>query len=148
MPGPVGYLDHPEEGPKRRKLLAEMYAGGATRAEMAEAFDCHVDTITSYTARPDVQALITEFARQRVNRITRRIDAELENRVEANVGKMSVEELLKVRRELTPQRLEITPKADPDAAAMEVLKEFFQQALEPGEAPPQIEGSAVEVEDV
>lgn len=95
--------------PEFARAVAEAYAAGASRQEMADEFGAHVDTITDWTRDPRVQGHAAKFAQERANRITRRLDSEIERRIE-NVDdedKFPMELLLKVRKELLDRALKI-----------------------------------------
>jgi transposase len=103
-----------------RKAFAQLYAkGDYDREQLAAEFNVAPDTISRWLHRPDVQALVGQFTQERANRITRRIDSILEGRLE-HAEKMDTELLLKIRKELVPDRSETTIKVD-SAGAMEDL---------------------------
>ncbi len=89
-----GRLSNPEFA----KAVAEMYINGASRAEMADEFGVHRDTISIWTGDPRVQAHASRFAQERMLRITRKIDTEIESRLR-DVDEMEPELLLKIRKE-------------------------------------------------
>ena len=80
--GSTSILDHPTEGEARRSELADLLAAGARRPEIAETFGVHVDTVSTWTGRADIQALVTERIRQRANRMVRSIDATIEGKLQ------------------------------------------------------------------
>ena len=84
--------------PEFAKAVAEAYMNGSSRAEMAEMFGAHKDTITDWTRDPRVQAHAATLAQERVNRITRRVDAEIETRL-MDAEEIDTELLLKIRKE-------------------------------------------------
>lgn len=92
--------------PDFAKAVAEAYISGMSRKEMAEELGAHVDTITIWCQDPRVQAHAGKMALERVNRITRRIDGEVENRLQ-DVGEWELDELLKVRKEFLDRSLKI-----------------------------------------
>lgn len=92
--------------PEFAKAVAEAYINGVSRDEMAVMFGAHKDTITAWCRDPRVQNHAARMAQDRVTRITRRIDAEIEGRL-AHVGSMDVELLLKVRKEYLDRALKI-----------------------------------------
>lgn len=92
--GRVSKLANPEFA----KAVAEAYMNGSSRAEMAEMFGAHKDTITDWTRDPRVQAHAATLGQERVNRITRRIDSEIESRL-LDADEMDTELLLKIRKE-------------------------------------------------
>lgn len=92
--------------PEIAKAVAEAYIEGISRDEMGEMFGVHKDTITAWCRDPRVQAPAARMAQDRVTRITRRIDSEIEGRL-AHVGKMDLDQLLKVRKEYLDRALKI-----------------------------------------
>lgn len=123
------------------KAVAEAYINGMSRSEMADMFDAHVDTITLWTQDPRVQAHAARMAQERVTRITRKIDTEIEGRLQ-DAHDMETELLLKVRKEFLDRALKIdlgNPKENPDTinetiAALEenpelaaAFKELFKE---------------------
>lgn len=88
------------------KSIAEAYITGMSRAEMAEHFDAHKDTITVWCSDPRVQAHAGRLALERINRITRKIDGEMEARL-AKVDGWDIEQLLKVRKEYLERAMKV-----------------------------------------
>jgi hypothetical protein len=78
--------------------VAEAYVSGMGREEMAETLNCHEQTLRFWIRDPRVQAHIVRLTRDRIARITRKIDSEIEARM-AHVSGWKVEDLLKVRKE-------------------------------------------------
>lgn len=104
--------------PEFAKAVAEAYINGMSRAEMAEIFGAHKDTITDWTRDPRVQAHAAHLAQERVLRITRKIDSEIEHRVE-DADDMDTELLLKIRKEFLDRSLKIDlNNAKDDAGTM------------------------------
>jgi hypothetical protein len=98
------------------KAVGEAYADGTSRAEMAEAFGAHVDTITDWCRDPRVQAHAARFAQERVNAITKITDREILNRLKDadDEDKMPTELLLKIRKEFLDRMLKIDLGAGAD----------------------------------
>lgn len=94
---------HEEEN---RKLVAGMHADGAPRAEIAEHFDVHVDTVGSWLQRGDIKALVDRILRDRTARILRKVDTKIEGILQ-HIEKLSLDDLLKIRKEFLPDRKEI-----------------------------------------
>jgi transposase len=123
--------------PEFAKAVAEAYINGDSRAEMAELFGAHKDTITDWTRDPRVQAHAARLAQERVLRITRKIDTEIETRV-ADADEMDTELLLKIRKEFLDRSLKIdlaNAKDDPGTMsdmidALEANPELAQQLKE------------------
>lgn len=84
--------------PEFAKAVAEAYVVGMTREEMADEFGCHKDTITIWNRDPRVQAHVSRLAQERVNRITRKVDKEIEARLQ-DAEDMDTDTLLKIRKE-------------------------------------------------
>lgn len=84
--------------PEFAKAVGEAYVNGLSREEMADEFSVHRDTISIWTRDPRVQAHVSRLAQERVNRITRRIDKEIEGRL-LDAEDMDTEVLLKIRKE-------------------------------------------------
>jgi transposase len=108
------------EREESRRLVAEMYVNGSTRDEIGEVFNVHRDTISDWTARPDVQAIITKLREERANRITRRVDKVIEGRLE-HADKMDTETLLKIRKEFGGGA-DVNVKVDTGDAVAELLE--------------------------
>lgn len=80
------------------KLIAETYVSGHNTEEMAETFECHKDTVRIWVKDPRVQAHIVKLTRERIARITRKIDSEMEGRLQY-ISSWKLEDILKVRKE-------------------------------------------------
>jgi hypothetical protein len=99
------------------ELFAKAYAEGMSRPELAEEWSVHPDTIKKWLQRPDVKAVVAEFTKARTNRILRRIDTELEDRLKPErLNKLDLKDILAIRRELVPQRMEVGRAGDFEAA--------------------------------
>jgi hypothetical protein len=124
------------DDPENVKLFAELYSAGATRAQIGEVFGVHEDTVTRWTKRPDVQALVSDMRQQRANRILRKVEGAIEARLENedSLRKMDLKDLLAIKREFTPQRVEVGRAGDFDALADMAAWE----ALDAGEAPAEL----------
>lgn len=92
--------------PEFAKAVAEAYVDGMSRSEMAQLFDCCPDTITNWVRDPRVQAHSVKMAQDRVTRITRRIDSEIELRLQ-NTKNIDTEVLLKIRKEFLDRSLKV-----------------------------------------
>lgn len=94
------------QNPEIVKSFAEAWITGASREELAELFGVNKDTVTRWTQDPRVQANAARFAQERVNRITRKLDGEIEGRLE-NVKSWDTELILKVRKEYLDRALKV-----------------------------------------
>lgn len=92
--------------PDFAKAVAEAYVNGMSRDDMAAEFSVHPDTITIWCRDPRVQAPAARIAQDRVTRILRKIDAEMEGRL-AHLDKMDIEQILKVRKEYLGNAIKI-----------------------------------------
>lgn len=111
-----------------------MLASGAQRPEIAHAFDVHVDTVSTWTGRADIQAMVTERIRQRANRLVRRIDATIEGKLQ-HAEKLDIKDLLDIRRALVPARLDVRDDRDRDAALEELAVRELNRQAEPEDEP-------------
>lgn len=127
-------LDHPDEGESRRNELADLLAAGARRPDIAEAFGVHIDTISTWTGRADIQAMVTERIRQRANRMVRSIDATIEGKLQ-HAEKLDIKDLLDIRRALVPARMDIRDDRDRDAALEEMAARELKRQAEPEDEP-------------
>lgn len=84
------------------KAVAEAYTDGLKRAEMAELFGCHEDTMSDWVRDPRVQAHAMRLVQERVGRITRKLDSEIDRRIldVDDEDKYPMELILKMRKEL------------------------------------------------
>jgi len=128
--------------PDFAKKIAELYLAGLTREDIAQAlfeeFPDHInqppnlDTISHWTADPRVQVHITAGAKARVNRITRRIDRELEGRITGEgIKKLDTETLLRIRKELLGK---VPADKENDDNALPDLWDIIDSNPEVGEA--------------
>ncbi len=120
-----------------RDQLAEMLSRGAERPEMAETFNVHPDTITEWKRDGIVQAKVAKLNQERVNKITARIDNEVERRLK-DLEDMDIEVILRIRKELIPAKVQAKraqgPEHDAVAAAFEKLDEEQTVAIPSGPA--------------
>lgn len=137
-------MDDPEE----RERFAELYAAGLARKDIAAAMGVsELDTVTKWSRIPEVAQLISEKRQHRANRILRKVEAAIEKRLENedNLRKMDLKDLLAIKRDFTPQKIEIGRAGDFDEAA----DLGAWAALDAGEAPLELEpGDVVEDSDV
>lgn len=97
--GKVSRLTDPEFA----EQVAELYVGGMNRADMAAEFNVHKDTITVWIHDKRVTKIAARLMQDRVSRITRRIDSELEQRLSTEkIEKLGTVDLLKIRKTMEP----------------------------------------------
>lgn len=92
--------------PDFAKAVAEAYSDGMSRAEMAAMFNVSKPTITTWTRDPRVQAHASKMALDRVNRITRKVDSEIDARLQ-HIDNWDIDTILKVRKEYLDRSLKI-----------------------------------------
>lgn len=81
------------------KAVALAYVEGLTRQEMCEQFGVRdPDTITKWQRDPRVKAHAAKFAEERILRIVRKTDTEMERRL-ANISDEEIDTILKIRKE-------------------------------------------------
>lgn len=146
--------------PGLRDLVAEVYAAGMTRKAMSEHLNCTDKTLKRWLADPEVSVKVEALLRERIIRIRRRVDGELEARIgnKRRLSQMPEETLLKIRKELAAD-LPVRTDASSAERAVEKLwliaadnpeaaKILHMLGLDDGEANPVIELEADEVEEL
>jgi hypothetical protein len=78
--------------------VAEAFAAGASRQEMADMFDVTRQTITKWRRDPRVKVHAFKIIEDRVLQVTRKVDGAIAERLE-RCSEMTVTELLAVRKE-------------------------------------------------
>lgn len=130
--GRPGRLDDPEFA----KQVADLFVSGMAREEMAQELDCAKDTIRVWVRDPRVQAHARRLSVERVQRISRKIDSEIEARL-AGIDDWALDEILKVRKEYLDRPLKISDGEMMDtgkttnelAEAMDQSPDFAEQLL-------------------
>ncbi len=85
--------------PDNLKLVAALFASGATRDEMCEQCDVSdPGTITRWRKDPRVKAEVRKLLHDRIMRISAKTDSVIEQRLQ-NAADMTVDELIKIRKE-------------------------------------------------
>lgn len=85
--------------PSFLKLVAELFAAGASRADMCEELGMKdKDTITRWRRDPRVKARVAKINEDRVIQISRKVDSIIEGRL-AHAEEMDTETLLRIRKE-------------------------------------------------
>lgn len=98
--GRTNRLDDPEFA----QAVADAYVSGASNAAIAETLNCHKDTIRWWVRDPRVRARVRTGLRERAERISRKIDGEIERRL-ADLSDMEIQDILKVRKEFLDRPL-------------------------------------------
>lgn len=83
--------------PEIAQQVAELAVRGVSRQEIADTFEVAKDTIRVWVKDPRVQAHARRLTSERVVRICRRIDGEIEARLE-HIHGWDIDEILKVRK--------------------------------------------------
>jgi hypothetical protein len=131
-----------------RDRVAELWAEGytnkaiaeAVHSEFAEIEDCPVkNTIINWRQDSQVANKIHALMRERISRIVRKTDAALAGRLE-NADDLTVEEIIKIRKEIAPARdvLDEAERIDPSQAA----DDLFGAAIDDPELAKKIAGEA------
>lgn len=135
-----------------RDRVAELWADGYSNKAIAETVhrefveieDVPVkNTIINWRHDETVKNKIHALMRERISRIVRRTDSELANRLE-NASELTVEEIIKIRKEIAPARdvLDEGERVDPADAA----DDLFGAAIDDPELARKIAGDAGNVE--
>lgn len=112
------------------KAIAEGYVAGTPMGELAEELGIPESTLRIYIKDPRVQAHARTIAIERVQRITRKIDGEIEARL-AHISDWALDEILKVRKEYLDRPLKVGAGEDVDLSkATNELSEAMDQSPE------------------
>lgn len=104
--------------PEFAKAVAEAFAAGLSRKQMAEMFEVKdLDTITRWRRDPRVKSLALKIIEDRVLQVTRKVDGVIAERLE-HATEMTIQELLAIRKEFLGGALRAqTENADQDTIA-------------------------------
>lgn len=111
--------------PEFAREVAECYVYGASRAEMAQRFDVHPDTITSWKRDMRVRTVAKGLHEDRILEMTRKIDHEMQSRLNSQrIKEMDDETLLKFRKELVGDKktIELSGSLDTSSAQNDLWK--------------------------
>lgn len=121
------------EDPDFAKEVAEAFANGCTREEMAEAFAVTKASITRWRKDPRVKRLVHTILGERVQRVSSKVDSIIEARLQ-HAENMTIKELLDIRKEFVGDNLRgKLDEADGDTinAAMKAVEDpGFSAALQ------------------
>lgn len=84
--------------PEFVKLFAADYVEGMSTRQLMDKYEVHRDTIYAWSRDPRVRAQASKLAEDRIHRVTRRVDRELERRLEDS-DELDIKELLAIRKE-------------------------------------------------
>jgi len=140
-----------DKHPDLRVLVATEFVEGASNQEIADAINRELpqlstpvnrETITAYRRHPEVEAMIAKYRRERINIITSKVDSKILAWLNNKKLTHDIETLLKVRRELMPERLK--ERGDSELDADKLVEEMFDRAAEDPDFAERMKG-AVEV---
>jgi hypothetical protein len=113
-----------------RDFVAEMWMNGLTNEEVAEKVHeqfAEIEerpakrTIQNWRQDEEVKAKVHAITRERIARVVRKTDTAIETKLE-NVDELTVDEVLKIRKEFLPERDALTDeKADAGKTAEELF---------------------------
>ncbi len=96
------------DDPEFAEQVAEAYICGASRLEMADVFGVCKDTVTNWIHDPRVKAYTSKLAEERVARLTRKVDSEIEARLTSDkIKTIDDDTLLRFRKELLEKAVRI-----------------------------------------
>lgn len=104
----------PITDPEIAKAVAEAWVNGASSKEIAEQFDVTHRTVQTWVKDPRVAAHARAIAIERMLRITRRVDSQIEARL-AGAADMDTDLLLKIRKEYLERGVKVIQGEDKDA---------------------------------
>jgi len=111
--------------PEFAREVAECYVCGMSRGEMAARFDVHPDTITAWKRDMRVRTVAKQLHDDRVLEMTRKIDHEMQSRLNSQrIQEMDDETLLKFRKELVGDKktIELSGGLDTSSAKGDLWK--------------------------
>lgn len=127
---------NPLADPEFAKTVAQSFADGCTRREMAETFGVKdLDTISRWRRDPRVKRHILRISEDRVIQITRKVDARIEQILE-NLDDLDVKDIIAIRKEFLGGALRAqSEKADEETIGeaqdfMEAHPDLAQQLLD------------------
>lgn len=116
------------DDPGYAEALAELASRGLSLRDIAGELNdgTHYSTVGRWLRHPKVQAHLSRLREERVNRVTRKLDHEIEQRLDDKkaVQSMDMKDLVALRRELlgpAAQRVVVSKGADESAAAAELM---------------------------
>jgi transcriptional regulator with XRE-family HTH domain len=115
--GPRGYLVDPTQ----LQLFAECIAAGLSAKEIVEMLHISTKSVARYRKDQRVIAACMKIIEARVVRITRRIDTEIERRLDEEAADIDTVTLLKMRREYLSSALRLQTQGNNPSA--EVINE-------------------------
>lgn len=125
------------DDPDKLELFAQALSEGESTKELAKLFLISERTVRIYKKDPRVKAAALKYIEDRVIRVTRKVDAQIEQRLE-NPEELDTDTLLKIRKEFLGGVLRLQTqggKADSDTIneamdAIESNPEFAKELQE------------------
>src|SRR5687768_1869309 len=117
----MSVLDHETHGAEDRQRLAELLADGAKRADIADVFGVHVDTVSEWRKRSDIKALVSKIIEDRADRILSHTDTKILKMLESE-KKIPLETLLKIRTAFAGEKLNVKVGADQEEALRALME--------------------------
>lgn len=143
-----------DKHPDLRVIVAEKFVEGSSNQEIADAINAAVpnldrpvnrETIPTYRRHPDVEAHIARRRRERINLITSKIDSKIESWLNNAKVNHDIEVLLKIRKELMPERMK--DRGDETMDEDKLVEEMFDRAYEDPEFAARMKSAADRVGD-
>lgn len=133
------------DDPDYVKYVAAMFVEGQNREQMSEACGVSVSTITLWRRDTRVKAQAKKLIEERLSRVVNRLDAVLEHRVMQKADDLTVDELIKIRRELFGGKFRQEIEGNDEGTVSEAMNaieedpelvEKFQELLRKGKTEP------------
>jgi transposase len=99
-------------------LFAALVVSGATNEEIAQQCEISDRSVRNYKKDPRVKAAAIKLTEDRILRITRKVDSEIEQRLQ-HPNEIPTDELIKLRKEYLPGFVRQQVDAQADAATIE-----------------------------
>jgi hypothetical protein len=124
-----------DKHPDLRDLVATKFVEGASNQEIADAINkalpqlgtpVNRETIPAYRRHASVEAKIAKLRRERINLITSKIDSKIEAWLNNAKIEHDIETLLKIRKELMPERT--SERGDEEMDQDKLVEEMFDEA--------------------
>lgn len=111
--------------PEFLENFSSLYASGMSHTDIAAELGVHPSSITNWVKDPRAVVVIGNLIKERVNRITRKIDASIEARL-ADAEEWDLDDLVKVRREMIRSMPDGKIVSDTASAASEISEAMDQ----------------------
>jgi hypothetical protein len=124
-----------DKHPDLREVVAEEFVKGSSNQEIADKLNTALpnlsqkinrETIPAYRRHPSVEAKIAKLRRERINLITSKIDSKIEAWLNNAKIEHDIEVLLKIRKELMPERT--GERGDEEMDQDKLVEEMFDEA--------------------